>query len=33
MPVLRTNLEQVLTGDMTPISEYELLAGPVPVSE
>jgi alkylation response protein AidB-like acyl-CoA dehydrogenase len=33
MPVLRTNCEQILTGDMTPISEYELLAGPVPVSE
>jgi alkylation response protein AidB-like acyl-CoA dehydrogenase len=33
MPLLRTNCEQILTGDMTPVSEYELLAGPVPASE
>ncbi len=33
MPLLRTNCERILSGDMTPISEYELLAGPVPASE
>jgi alkylation response protein AidB-like acyl-CoA dehydrogenase len=30
MPVLRMGLEQVLAGDMSPLEEYELLAGPVP---
>ena len=33
MPVLRTNCQRILTGDMTPLAEYELLAGPVPASE
>jgi 3-(methylthio)propanoyl-CoA dehydrogenase len=32
LPVLRVNLEQVLTGDMTPMEEYSLLAGPVPAA-
>ncbi len=30
MPVLRMSCEQVLSGDSTPLDEYELLAGPVP---
>jgi hypothetical protein len=33
MPLLRMNCEQVLAGDMTPLEEYELLAGPVPASD
>jgi hypothetical protein len=33
LPVLRMNLQQVLTGDTTAMDEYELLAGPVPVVE
>jgi hypothetical protein len=33
MPVLRTHCEQIHTGDMTPISDYEILAGPVPANE
>ncbi|MBN2477018.1 MAG: acyl-CoA dehydrogenase family protein [Pirellulales bacterium] len=33
MPVLRTNCEQILSGDTSPIEQYELLAGPVPVAE
>jgi len=33
MPILRMNCEQVLSGDNTPLDEYELLAGPVPVSD
>lgn len=33
MPVLRMNLDQVRAGDMTPLEEYDLLAGPVPASE
>jgi hypothetical protein len=33
MPVLRTNCQRILTGDMTPLAEYELLAGPVPVAD
>jgi 3-(methylthio)propanoyl-CoA dehydrogenase len=32
LPVLKTNCETILSGDMTPISEYELLAGPVPAA-
>jgi hypothetical protein len=27
---MRTNLEQVLSGDMSALDEYDLLAGPVP---
>jgi hypothetical protein len=33
LPVLRMNLEQVLSGDTTALDEYALLAGPVPVVE
>ena len=33
MPVLRMNCELTLAGDTTPMDEYELLAGPVPVAE
>jgi len=33
MATLEMNLRQVLAADMTPIDEYELLAGPVPVAE
>ncbi len=33
MPVLRMNLDQVRAGDMTPLEEFDLLAGPVPASE
>ncbi len=32
LPVLRLNCEQVLVGDTTPMEEYALLAGPVPVA-
>ena len=30
LPVLRMNLEQILSGDTSAMDEYELLAGPVP---
>ena len=33
MPLLRTNCEQVMAGDMSPMEQYELLAGPVPASD
>ncbi len=33
MPVLRMNCEQIHNGDTSPLDEYALLAGPVPVSE
>ncbi|HUT95880.1 MAG TPA: acyl-CoA dehydrogenase family protein [Thermoguttaceae bacterium] len=33
MPILRMNCEQVLSGDSTPLDEYELLAGPVPSND
>jgi hypothetical protein len=33
MPVLRTNCEQILSGDTMAMSAYEVLAGPVPVAE
>ena len=33
MPVLRMNLEQIHTGDMAVLAEYELLAGPVPAND
>jgi len=33
MPILRMNCELVLSGDNTPLDEYELLAGPVPSSD
>ncbi len=33
MAELRTNCEQILTGDTTPLDQYELLAGPVPASD
>ena len=32
LPILRMNCEQILSGDMTPLDEYALLAGPVPSS-
>jgi alkylation response protein AidB-like acyl-CoA dehydrogenase len=33
MPQLRQNCERVLSGDSSPIDQYELLAGPVPIVE
>ena len=33
MPVLRMNCEQIHAGDMSPLEEYSLLAGPVPATE
>ena len=33
MAVLRTNCQLVLSGDTTPLDEYDLLAGPVPISD
>jgi len=33
LPVLRMSLEQLLAADMSPLDEYDLLAGPVPSSE
>ncbi len=33
LPVLRMSCEQVLSGDSTPLEEYEILAGPVPASD
>jgi len=33
LPVLRMNCQKILTGDMAPLEEYELLAGPVPAGE
>ena len=30
MPRLRMNCELIASGDMAPLDEYELLAGPVP---
>ncbi len=32
LPVLQTNCAQVLSGDMSPLTEYEVLAGPVPAT-
>ena len=33
LPMVNKNCQEVLTGDMTPLEEYELLAGPVPTAE
>jgi alkylation response protein AidB-like acyl-CoA dehydrogenase len=33
LPVVRMNCEQVLSGDMTPLEQYALLAGPVPPAQ
>ena len=33
LPILSMNCEQILSGDMTPLDEYALLAGPVPASD
>lgn len=33
LPVIRMHCEAIHSGDMTPMSDYELLAGPVPVAE
>ncbi len=33
LPQLAMNCEQVLSGDSTPLEEYDLLAGPVPAAE
>ena len=33
MPVVRTNCEQILSGDTTPLDQYALLAGPVPAAD
>ena len=32
MPVLRTNCQQILSGDTAPLDDYALLAGPVPAA-
>ena len=32
MPVVRMNCEQIHTGDMAVLAEYDLLAGPVPAN-
>ena len=33
LPVLRMNCEKIHAGDMSPLEEYALLAGPVPAAE
>jgi len=33
LPVLAMNLEQIFAGDMSPMDEYDLLAGPVPARD
>ncbi len=33
LPILHMNYRQILDGDMTPLDEYALLAGPVPASD
>ena len=33
MPLVRTNCEQILSGDTTPLDQYALLAGPVPAAD
>jgi alkylation response protein AidB-like acyl-CoA dehydrogenase len=33
LPVLRTNCQQILSGDTAPLDDYALLAGPVPTAE
>ncbi|MCY2989384.1 MAG: hypothetical protein NTY19_16140 [Planctomycetota bacterium] len=33
MCLLRANCEQVLAGDVSPLEEYEILAGPVPSNQ
>ncbi len=33
MSVLKSDCEQVLSGDSAPLDEYQLLAGPVPSSD
>ncbi len=33
LPALHMNCEQILSGDMSPLDEYALLAGPVPASD
>jgi len=33
LPVLSMNCEQIMSGDMTPLDEYALLAGPVPAAD
>jgi 3-(methylthio)propanoyl-CoA dehydrogenase len=33
LPVLHMNCEQTMAGDMTPLEEYALLAGPVPAND
>jgi hypothetical protein len=32
LPILKSNLEQILSGDCTPLDEYALIAGPVPAA-
>jgi alkylation response protein AidB-like acyl-CoA dehydrogenase len=32
LPILQMNCQRILSGDMTPLEEYDLLAGPVPAS-
>ncbi len=33
LPMVRSNCEQILSGDTTPTEQYALLAGPVPATE
>ena len=33
LPMVRTNCEQILSGDTTPTEQYSLLAGPVPAAD
>jgi hypothetical protein len=33
LPVLAMNVERILSGDMSPLEEYDLLAGPVPARD
>ena len=33
LPLVRTNCEQILSGDTTPLEQYAVLAGPVPAND
>jgi len=33
MPLLQAWCQQILDGDMAPLDQYELLAGPVPTAD
>jgi hypothetical protein len=32
LPLLKSSIEQILSGDCTPLDEYALIAGPVPAA-